>query len=117
MPSSSIRAYVIWLPALPSDTRQDATLASGEFSDSRVNYFWDPETIVADPFGKKLGLSGFAWDVYMLYDRGEKWKKETLSEPKFWMHQLMGAENLAPALDSVVLRWQTETLVKRLSAK
>lgn len=102
---------------MPSDTKQDAILASTEYSDTRINYFWDPEMIAADPFRKKLGLSRFAWDVYMLYDRGEKWKKDSPTEPNFWMHQLMGADELAPVLDSVVLRWKTEALIKSLTAK
>jgi len=113
VPSNSLRTYIIWVPALTADTRQDAVEASAEFTDACVNYFWDPEMTVANPFGKTLGLTRFAWDVYLLYDQGEKWKKDSPSKPNFWMHQLGGADELASTLDSVVLRWQTETLIPK----
>ncbi len=113
VPSKALRAHVIWLPALPTDKMQDAVEASSEFSDERVVYSWDGEMKVADPFGKSLGLNRFAWDIYLLYNRGEKIKNEEPAAPEFWMHQLMGADDLAPILDSVVLRERVEALVRQ----
>jgi hypothetical protein len=111
VPSGTFKSYIIWLPALPSDTRQDAAVAATEFSDERIKSYWDGDMKAANAFGKSLKISSFAWDVYLLYDRGVKIKKDNPADPKFWMHQLSLVGDRAPMLDSVVLRWKVEELI------
>lgn len=112
VPSNVFRSYIIWLPALPSDTKQDAVAAAAEFSDDRITSYWDGQMQVANVFGKSLGLPSYAWDVYLLFDSDAKLKNDKLIVPQFWMHQLSGVDAHVPVLDSVVLRWQTEALIK-----
>jgi hypothetical protein len=117
VPSEGQRVYVVWLPALLSDTRGDAIEASSECDDPRVRYFWDEGKNVGNVFGSTLKLDRFALDVYLVYERGVTWKEGAPSRPDFWMHQLGGLEDRAPTLDSLVLRQKIEELVSNSSSQ
>lgn len=105
--------YVVWIPALFSDGRDDALEASGECQDSRISYYWDADKRVGEAFEQPLELDRFAWDVYLLYDRGVRWGEGAPSQPGFWMHQLGGLAGAAPTLDSLVLRQRVEAALFR----
>jgi len=109
--SNSLREYIVWLPMLKSDNRDAAVEASAEFEDSRIRYMWDEDKIIGEKFSQTLKLDRTAWDVYLLYNKGSVWKKDEPTVPDFWMHQLGGLEDIAPTLDSVVLRWKVEEAI------
>ena len=117
MPSEGLRVYVVWLPSLISDTRSDAVEASFECDDRRIQYFWSEDKNVGNEFGQTLQLDRFAWDVYLVYDRGVTWTEGAPSRPDFWMRQLGGLEDRAPTLDSLLLRQNIEELVSNSSSQ
>lgn len=83
-----LKAYIVWLPALPTDNRNWAVKRTKEFSDPRVRYFWDGEQLTGQIWRGVLGLEGpLSWDTYFLYGGKVHWSTQP-SLPDFWMHQL-----------------------------
>lgn len=73
----------------------DAAARQAKFwPDDRVHHWWDGGRELSSLFGQALGLQGRAWDVYLLYRPGVRWKEHVPPGPSFWMHQLAG-----PAVD------------------
>ena len=100
-----------------SDDREDAVEGTGEFPDSRVHYFWDGDKAAGRSFGEMLQIDRDAWDVYLLYPKSGVWTGSLPPKPSFWMHQLGGLAELAPALDSTELRLQLGIMVGGEAAK
>ena len=92
-----VRAYIIWLPMFPGDSRSWAQTRSNEFSDFRLSYYWDGGKLTGEAWGKALGIERTAWDVYFLYGAKADWNNGTPT-PDFWMHQLGGVTK-APMLN------------------
>jgi hypothetical protein len=89
-----LKAYIIWLPVLPTDNRNWAVKRTSEYSDSRVRYFWDGDQMTGKTWLSVLGLEGaLSWDTYFLYDHKARWTDQP-TVPSFWMHQLRYEENL-----------------------
>ena len=99
----SLRAYVAWVPVLPTDQSADAQEASSLVPDERASHFWDAEGTLARTFSRVLDLpSGCpAWDVYLAYPPGIRWELEPPGPP-YWQHQLGGLA-VAPQLDGETL--------------
>ncbi|HSE42997.1 MAG TPA: hypothetical protein VLH08_19715 [Acidobacteriota bacterium] len=95
--SNNVRLYVVWLPVLRSDDRESAVERTKEFSDSRINYYWDEEGITGTAWQKSLKIKSFAWDVYLIYEPQAKPLTDQPEQPYFWMHQLRSVES-APFL-------------------
>jgi hypothetical protein len=89
VPDDRLRAYIVWLPMFPGDTRTSAQTRSKEFNDPRLSYYWDSGKVTGEDWKKVLGLDRTAWDVYFLYGAKAEWDKGTPA-PDFWMHQLRG---------------------------
>ncbi|MGH7452040.1 MAG: hypothetical protein ACRENG_11880, partial [bacterium] len=53
-----LKAYIIWLPVLPTDNRNWAVKRTNEFSDVRVRYFWDGDQLTGQIWLRVLGLEG-----------------------------------------------------------
>jgi mercuric ion binding protein len=83
-----LRGFVVWLPMLPSDSKESAGAQAAGFVDGRLMQHWDGERASGNLVAKTLGLKGAAWDVYLLYAPGVKWDGEQPPAPTFWMHQL-----------------------------
>jgi mercuric ion binding protein len=83
-----LRGFVVWLPMLPSDSKESAGAQAAGFVDGRLMQHWDGERVSGNLLAKTLGLKGAAWDVYLLYAPGVKWDGEQPPAPTFWMHQL-----------------------------
>lgn len=83
-----LRGFVVWLPMLPSDSKESAGAQAASFVDGRLMQQWDGERASGNLLAKTLGLKGAAWDVYLLYAPGVKWDGEQPPAPAFWMHQL-----------------------------
>lgn len=83
-----LKAYIIWLPVLPTDNRNWAVKRTREFPDSRAHYFWDGEKLTGQIWKRVLGLEGpLSWDAYFLYNHEAHWDDQP-TLPDFWMHQL-----------------------------
>jgi len=88
-----MKAYIIWLPVLPTDNRNWAVKRTKELSDSRVRHFWDGEKLTGQIWRRVLRLEGpLSWDTYFLYDHKTHWIDEP-TLPDFWMHQLSYEKN------------------------
>lgn len=83
-----LRGFVVWLPMLPSDSKEAAGAQAASFIDQRLVQQWDGKRASGTLLAKTLGLKGDAWDVYLLYASGVKWTGEQPPAPTFWMHQL-----------------------------
>jgi len=94
-----------------SDARDDAVEGTAEFPDPRVRYYWDGEKIAGWSFGEMLKIDRDAWDVYLVYPSSAKWSDSLPPAPSFWMHQLGGLGDLAPSLDSALLRLRVEGML------
>jgi len=81
-PAADIRVLVLWVLALPSDSavaaEESATIVG---VDPRVSPYWEENDgwTLATAFRPVLGLGALdpevlAWDVYLLYRRGIRWK-------------------------------------------
>ncbi|MDQ3667393.1 MAG: hypothetical protein M3410_12605 [Acidobacteriota bacterium] len=97
IPDNRLRAYIVWLPMFPSDSRGWAQTRSDEFKDERLSYYWDGGKVTGEEWAKTLGINRTAWDVYFLYGSESKWEGATPA-PSFWMHQLGGVTK-APHLN------------------
>lgn len=83
-----LRGFVVWLPMLPSDSKDAAGAQAASFVDGRLMQHWDGNRASGNLLAKTLGLKGAAWDVYLLYAPGVKWTGDQPPAPTFWMHQL-----------------------------
>jgi len=108
---AGLRAYVLWLPMFPGDSQDWAITRSNEFSDQRLNYYWDGNRLTGQQWQKALGISRIAWDVYLLYGADTRWDKEPAA-PNFWMHQLGGVTN-APRLDEPAFEAKVKELLNQ----
>jgi hypothetical protein len=107
-----LRAYIVWLPMFPGDSKNWAKTRSGEFTDQRLTYYWDDNRLTGQQWQKVLGISETAWDVYFLYGANARWDKEPPA-PDFWMHQLQGTIN-APRLNQPAFEAKLKQLVNQM---
>jgi hypothetical protein len=87
MPGKPFKVYLVWVPVLEAEERH-VSEATRLATDPRVRHFWDGENRLGDEYRRILGLSGTAWDVYMLFDQTARWPGDVPPTPAFWMHQL-----------------------------
>lgn len=109
IPDNRLRAYIIWLPMFPGDSRSWAQTRSDEFQDDRLSYYWDGSKLTGEEWATTLDLHTTAWDVYFLYGSEVEWKGGAPT-PSFWMHQLGGVTK-APRLDKDELQRKVKELV------
>jgi len=107
-----IHLFVVWLPAISSDTRNDALERSNQFPDNHVSYYWDAEKLTGKSAGSVLELGMSAWDVYLLYPSNQNWNTD-LPSPIFWMHQLQGIEK-GSYLDRDEFKQKVQDLIAQL---
>ncbi|MGH8307382.1 MAG: hypothetical protein ACRER0_03835 [Gammaproteobacteria bacterium] len=84
-----LRIYVIYVPKLGAqakDIQPTISLLPGK----HVYRYWDPAGVSGRRFSYTLKIGQYAWDVWMIYGRGQQWGKELPPKPDFWMHQLYG---------------------------
>jgi len=115
IPEERLRAYIIWLPVLPTDNRNWAVKRTNEFSDNRVRYFWDGDQLTGQIWLRVLGLEGpLSWDTYFLYDDKVRWVDQP-TVPNFWMHQLSYEKNRQELLlDTPTFERKTRELIDRI---
>ena len=72
-PSEQVRVYVVWLPMLAGDSREEWD--GSTMPDARVTHFWDGELQVGRWFAQQVnGYDGVAWDIYYLYGPDAVWE-------------------------------------------
>ena len=84
--------------------------------DARVRQYWDGGNQLGDAFRRVLGLSGPAWDVYLLFGPEQTWTGDLPPKPLFWMHQLHDVTQ-APVLDAETFSQQADRLVARQATR
>lgn len=87
-PSEKLRTLAVLIPMMDDDDLETALKQIERLPDPRATHAWDGERNVGDLFGKTLGLSKTAWDVYLVYPPGMTWDEDGPPAPPFWMHQL-----------------------------
>ena len=106
-----ITAYVVWLPIFGGDFNGEARKLSQSFTDKRVSYFLDPQSLTGNLFERVLHTQReIAWDVYLIYGAGARWEQESPASPDFWMHQLDRVTN-APRFDQSDFRSRLEKML------
>lgn len=103
--SSELSAYFVWVPVLGDDDEDTARRVTVLVPDSRANHYWAPTDSTAWAFQAALPLvDEFAWDVYLVYDRGVEWTGENPPAPTYYQHQLVGRLPEGRMLDGPALR-------------
>ena len=112
----SLRAYVVWVPMLPSDSHSAAGESRAVVSDARATHFWDEQRLLPPLFARVLGQAEAwpAWDVYLAYGAGAYWG-DAPPAPAFWHHQL-GDLAAAPRLDGGTFATQVRALLSEGAA-
>jgi hypothetical protein len=96
-PDAAFKVYVVWVPMLGAE-EPNVPEATGLATDARVRHYWDGAGVLGAAYQSALGLSGPAWDVYLLFDQTATWHGSAPPTPAYWMHQLPGVAS-APFLD------------------
>lgn len=110
--SPGLAAYFVWVPVLGEDNEDAARRATVLVPDRRGWHFWAPTVSTAETFQAALPLvDEFAWDVYLVYDRGVEWTGQSPPVPTYYQHQLVGRLPDARMLDGPVLRTRVLELV------
>lgn len=90
--SSKLRAMLIWEPMRERDSPVTAARQALTVQDARISQGWNENREVGKLFAETLKLHHIAWDVYLTYEPGIKWKGQWPPSPTFWMHQLEGVD-------------------------
>jgi hypothetical protein len=90
--SSKLQAMLIWEPMRERDSPVSAAQQALTVQDARISQGWNENREVGKLFAEALKLHDIAWDVYVAYEPGIKWKGQWPPSPTFWMHQLEGAD-------------------------
>ena len=110
--SPELAAYFVWVPVLGDDNENAARRATVLVPDSRARHYWAPTDSTAWAFQAALPLvDEFAWDVYLVYDRGVEWTGESPPAPSYYQHQLVGRLPEGRMLDGQVLQQETLKLI------
>lgn len=103
--SPDLAAYFVWVPVLGEDDEDAARRATVFVPDSRASHYWAATDSTAWAYRAALRLADeFAWDVYLVYDRGIEWTGEHPPAPTYYQHQLVGRLPDANVLDGPLLR-------------
>ena len=90
--SSKVQAMLIWEPMQERDSPVTAAQQALTVQDARIFQGWNENREVGKLFAEALKLHDIAWDVYLAYEPGIKWKGQRPPSPTFWMHQLEGVD-------------------------
>jgi len=119
-----IHTLVIHVPALGAQEKHVAAsipLLAGP----HITHYWDPVGRTGLEFQETLGISMYAWDIWMLYEPGARWQdNEAPPEPDYWEHQLsalpsgleLDAERFAAATNARLAKLTPATEESRIAA-
>lgn len=112
--SKNLVAYAVWEPILKTDDERSSRKAVSLLPDERVKNYWVHTRAVGELFQPPIDLTGEpAWDVYLVYEPGIDWERDTPPEPTFFMHQLGGRLLDGQRLDGPKLHDVIEKILKR----
>ena len=108
--SVDLRAYVVWMPVLGADDRASAARLAARERDRRARHFWAPSRAFGQAWGRPHPPSDgpLAWDVVMLFDRGVRWGRGALPEPRLVRYPAGMNPEGQPAFDAAELRAAVE---------
>ena len=104
-----MKVYLAWVPMQGAE-EQHVAEASRLAGDSRVRQYWDGANELGEAYREVLGLSGPAWDVYLLFRPDQTWKERLPPKPVFWMHQLHDVTQ-APPLEAATFAREADRLL------
>ncbi len=105
----NLAAYVVWVPELGA-TSSNVPGAMALVSDPRAHHYWDGHEQLGNAYEHTLPTPGPSWDVYLLFERQQRWRTTEPPNPVSWMHQLGGVTS-APRLNAGVFREQVAHLL------
>lgn len=85
--SADVAVYVVWSSQVGGKEKH-VPGAAKLMEDRRAVHFWDPDQRIGKTYQPILGTPAAAWDVWMLFDRGERWTGDAPPRPTWWEHQL-----------------------------
>jgi len=86
--ADNLRALVVWVPVLSSDSVESAGAVAHLISDPRALHFYDARRAVATAIATSVGGRGVAaYDTYLFYPPGSRWTASP-PLPVWWVHQL-----------------------------
>jgi hypothetical protein len=93
--SADVSIHVVWLPVLKGDTSAAAQDSARLFGNTmQVAHYWDVERALSNRYCELLRLKErgrtVAWDLYLIYERGARWRADP-PLPTLWMQQLLMA--------------------------
>ena len=104
-----LRALIVWVPVLSSDSLESANAVAHLISDPRALHFYDACHAVAGAIATSVGGQGVAaYDTYLFYPPGARWTASP-PPPVWWAHQLGPSAWADPSR----FRW-AETLTSEL---
>jgi hypothetical protein len=112
--SKRLRAYIVYAPALPGDTRLSALLSATKLpQDRRAVLFWDPDRVCASAWEPYLKADSTAVGATLLYDADAKL---ALAPPDpLWMQRHACVEG--PSFHARAFAESTRVHVEALEAK
>jgi hypothetical protein len=85
-----IHTFVVYVPTLGAEEKHVAA-AVPLMQGPRIGHYWDEEGNSGLEFQQALGIPMYAWDVWMMYEPGQRWEPGSAPPaPVFWQHQLPG---------------------------
>jgi len=94
VPAGNLVGFFVWTPMLGSDSEMAAVSQAEHAVDGRIQKIWDEKRELGALVSQQMHLSrNPAWDIYLVYPGGVRWKGEAPPLPAFWMHQLQGLDS------------------------
>lgn len=84
-----LKAFVVHVPTLRAEEHH-AARAVRLMEGAGIRHYWDPEGQSGVELQKAMEIDAYAWDVWLLYDRGAEWTADQAPKPVHWEHQLGG---------------------------
>ncbi len=84
-----LHVFIVFVPQLAAQESQ-ARLAARYLQGDRVRHYWDARGASGELFQQILGVSQYAWNVWMMFTPEAAWDDEDPPAPLSWMHQLYG---------------------------
>lgn len=83
-----VHTFVLYVPTMGAEEKH-AVAAMPLMYGPRVTHLWDPGGRSGLDFQKALDIQVYAWDVWMIYEPGQRWEQDQPPPaPDYWEHQL-----------------------------
>ena len=83
----SLEVFVVWIPAIRTDSYEASLDARQLISDPRAKHYWDGSQAFGEAMAWAAGTRmRMAWDVYFTFDKDATWE-DAPPQPSDWLHQ------------------------------